>query len=458
MGFIDQLFTYFQNKTLNAFGIERSLLELITARDIDQAMSLMENHDAEAMKAIREYNPEFHAVMKRLDKVRKGQESYRTEKLPRTRQRYINEVELFFLLGNPIKWRMSDESSDPEAFAAFMQFLRDHRFNSHMRQAKRLAGAETQSAKLYHIYRNEEGLPAVKIVVLSKSKGYTLRPMFDQYGSLLAFGYGYYLKEGSNTVEHFDIHTPTFVYRARKAKIGWDVTPVVNPSGKINIIYYPQETAWSGLQPRIDREENIDSKTADVNNYFADPIAAATADVIKSLPKQGDPGKVIQLSDDKSRFEYIEPPVSSETRQQEKDDLKESILFDTFTPEFSPEKMVGLGTLSGDAIKRAMVLGYIKRDNRKEIYDELVVREKNLILAIMMNVTHIHMRNQLASLKIEHEFAEPFEEDVQNKWSAIGKAYQDGVISLEKAVEMLGLADKPDEEVEKIRGFNDLRQ
>ena len=103
MGFIDHLFTYFQNKTLNAFGIERSLLELITARDIDQAMSLMENHDAEAMKAIREYNPEFHAVMKRLDKVRKGQESYRTEKLPRTRQRYINEVELFFLLGNPIK-------------------------------------------------------------------------------------------------------------------------------------------------------------------------------------------------------------------------------------------------------------------------------------------------------------------------------------------------------------------
>lgn len=458
MGFIDQLFTYFQNKTLNAFGIERSLLDLIAARDIDQAMSLMENHDAEAMKAIREYNPELHAIMKRLDKVRKGQESYRTEKLPRTRQRYINEVELFFLLGNPIKWRMSDESSDPEAFAAFMQFLRDHRFNSHMRQAKRLAGAETQSAKLYHIYRNEEGLPAVKIVVLSKSKGYTLRPMFDQYGRLLAFGNGYYLKEGANTVEHFDIHTPTFIYRGRKAKIGWDVTPIVNPSGKINIIYYPQETAWSGLQPRIDREENIDSKTADVNNYFADPIAAATADVIKSLPKQGDPGKVIQLADDKSKFEYIEPPVSSETRQQEKADLKESILFDTFTPEFSPEKMIGLGTLSGDAIKRAMVLGYIKRDNRKEIYDELVDREKNLILAIMMNVTHIHMRDQLASLKIEHEFAEPFEEDVQNKWSAIGKAYQDGVISLEKAVDMLGLADKPDEEVAKIRGFNDLKQ
>lgn len=237
MNFLDRLFTFFQNKTLNALGVERDLMELIKAKDISQAMSLMEDHDAEAMQAIYEYNPKLHAIMKRRNKTRKGQEDYRTEKLPRTRQRYINEVELFFLLGNPIKWKVSDESGDADAFSAYKQFLREIRFDSKMRQAKRLAGAETQSAKLYHIYRDEAtGLPWVKIVVLSKSNGYTLRPMFDQYGNMLAFGCGYYLKEGAGTVEHFDIHTPTFIFRGRKAKIGWDVTPVLNPTGKINII------------------------------------------------------------------------------------------------------------------------------------------------------------------------------------------------------------------------------
>ncbi|WP_418409301.1 phage portal protein [Alistipes sp.] len=451
MNFIDRLFTCFQNKTLNALGIERDLMALIKAKDISQAMSLMEDHDPETMQAIHEYNPELHAIMKRQDKTRKGQQNYRTEKLPRARQRYINEVELFFLLGNPIKWKLSDESGDADAFAAYKQFLREIRFDSNMRQAKRLAGAETQSAKLYHVYRNNAtGLPGVKIVVLSKSKGYTLRPMFDQYGNMLAFGYGYYLKEGANTVEHFDIHTPTFIFRGRKAKIGWDVTPVLNRIGKINIIYYRQETAWSGLQSRIDREESIDSKTADTNNYFSDPMAVATADVIKSLPKADSPGKLIKLTSRDDRFEYLDPPTSSETRQQEKSDLKESILFDSFTPEFTPDKMVGLGTLSGDAIKRAMVLGYIKRDNRKEIYDELVDREKNLILAIMMNVTHIGMREKLANLKIEHEFSEPFSEDVTAKWQSIGKAYNDGVISLEEAVKLMGIADNPEEEVERI--------
>ena len=93
MNFLDRLFTFFQNKTLNALGVERDLMELIKAKDISQAMSLMEDHDEEAMQAIREYNPELHAIMKRPNKSRKGQEDYRTEKLPRSRQRYINEGE-----------------------------------------------------------------------------------------------------------------------------------------------------------------------------------------------------------------------------------------------------------------------------------------------------------------------------------------------------------------------------
>lgn len=42
MNFLDRLFTFFQNKTLNALGVERDLMELIKAKDISQAMSLME--------------------------------------------------------------------------------------------------------------------------------------------------------------------------------------------------------------------------------------------------------------------------------------------------------------------------------------------------------------------------------------------------------------------------------
>lgn len=450
MNFVESIFNLLRNKTLNSLGVERDLMKLIEDKDISQIQTLLQNRDMDVIEAIEEYNPETHKVNKRKDKQRKNKEPYKVEKLPRTRQRYINEVELFFLLGNPIKWKNDVKGTD-EAFKAYNDFLQNTRFHTTMRQAKRLAGSETESAKVYHIY-DDNGKPGVKVLVISKSKGYTLRPLFDQYENLIAFGYGYNLKEGNRTVEHFDIETPSYIFRCKKANIVWEVTPLVNPSGKINVIYYKQDKAWYGTQPRCDREEHIDSKAADTNNYFADPKLKATADVIQSLAEADTAGEVIQMnSKDNSSVEYLVPPEYSSMKDSEKKDLNNSILFDSFTPDFSFENMKGMGTLSGEALKRAMTLGYIKRDNLKEIYDILVDREKNLILAIMMNVTHIHLREQLAKMNITHEFDEPFNEDKEKQWASIGKLYSDGIISLDLAVTMLALTDAPQEEIERIK-------
>lgn len=449
MNIIEAIFNAIRNKTLNSLGVERDLMKLIEDKDISQVESMMQNRDLEVCESIREYNPETHEVNKRRDKKRKGREPYKVQKLPRTRQRYINEIELFFLLANPILWKNKDDTSD-NAFAAYSDFLKDTRFNSTMRQAKRLAGAETESAKVYHIFR-ENGTPRVKVLVISKSKGYTLRPLFDQYENMIAFGYGYYLKEGDRSIEHFDIHTPEYIYRCKHGSLGWDVNMVQNPTGKINVIYYRQNKAWDGLQQRIDREEYVDSKAADTNNYFADPKVKATADVVQSLADPTTVGEVIQMTGADSSIDYLAPPEYSSMKDSEKKDLHNSILFDTFTPDFSYENMKGMGTLSGEALKRALILGYIKRDNLKEVYDEMVDREKNLILAIMSNVTHIELADEISRLNIEHSFAEPFNEDKDKQWEAISSLYKSGLISLDTAVTMLAITEAPQEEIEKIK-------
>lgn len=301
MGFMDNLLNAIRNKYLNATGAERDLLTLIKDKDITQAQTLMQNRDTEVLQAIQEYNPELHRIMRKADKMRKGQEPYRTEKLPRARQKYINEVELFFLLGNPIRWKKVNNEGSDEAFEAYNQFLQDTRFNVSMRKAKRIAGAETECAKLYHIYRDENFQPQVKVVVICKSKGYTLRPLFDLYENLIAFGYGYYLKEGTSTIEHFDIQTPDTIYRCKRGSLNWEVIATPNPTGKINVIYYRQDKAWGGLNPRIDREEDIDSKISDTNNYFADPIAAATGDVVDFFERSSRQAREND-SDDRSGF------------------------------------------------------------------------------------------------------------------------------------------------------------
>ena len=446
--YLQQILTYFRNMALNAAGAERDLLQYIQDGDIASAISMMQDKDGEVDLALDEYNPQTHDVMKRPNKYRKGGDAYISEKLPRTRQRYINEVELFFLLGNPILWKK--EEGDDEAFRLFTDFLKSQRFNSNMRKAKRLAGAETQSAKLYHIYRDERtNERLVRTVVLARQTGYRLRPLFDQYGNMMAFAYGYTLTEQGKSVQHWDIQTPEFLFYCKKSAIGWDVQTFENPTGKINCIYYAQPKAWDGAEPRIKREM-LDSKVADTNNYFADPIASATADVIQSMADPNQIGKLIQLTGTQSRFEYINPPQNSATRDAEKQDLNDSILFDTMTPDFSFEKIKGMGTLSGDAIKNAMILGYIKSDNRKEIFAELVDREKNVVISILKYL-HPDMAERLDKLVISFDFAEPFAEDKQKNWNAIAQLYQAGVISLETAVEMLALTDAPEEEIERIK-------
>jgi hypothetical protein len=436
---------------MNGMGVERDLERLIADKDISRAMELFGNRDEEVTKALCEYRPEHHRVMSRPDKARKGRENYIVQKLPRAWQRNINVIAQFFLLNNPIRWTCenTDEGS-VEAFEAFTEFLKEIRFDVYMRHAKLTAGAETECAKLYHIYRDEEtGAARVKIVMLSLSGNYTLRPLFDQYRDLLAFGYGYRLKEGQEVVEHFDIQTPSKIYRCRKEKIGWSVRELPNVTGKINVIYYRQEKEWEGAQWRIERDEMLDSRNADVNEYYGDPIAKVSADVLQSMTDPESVGKMVQLQGKESLFEYVQLPGDSPTKEAEKQALTDSILMDTLTPSFHWKDMAGLGTVSGEALRRALVTGYIKRNLNIDTYRELVDREKNLILTIMMKVTHIELREKIKNLKISFEFAEPFDEDVQSKWASVGRAFTDGIISLDTAIRMVSLAN-PEEEIARI--------
>ena len=449
--YLQQILTYFRNITLNATGVRRDFYTLIQDKDIENAISLMQNRDKEVDEALKEYNPQTHDIMRRPNKRRKKQPDYETEKLPRTRQRYINEVELFFLLGNPIVWKKED--GDDDAFTLYNEFLDQNYVNSKLRKLKRLAGAETEAALVFRLHRDEDFKLSVDTFIAARSTGYTLRPLFDQYGNLQAFAYGYSVKDSGGVVRHWDIQTKDMIFECRKGKLGWEVAAYQNIVGKITIIYAQQPKAWDGAEPRLRREEFLDSKVADTNNYFADPIAAASADVVQMMAKNDQSeriGALIQLVGDKSRFEYINPPQNSETRRDEKADLERSILFDTFTPDFSLENMKGFGTLTGAAVKNAMILGYIKRANRMETWQELIDRMRNVILAILAQL-YPNKQSAFEDIKIEFSFAEPFESDRRENWDSIVNLYRGGLVSQEQAVTMLALTDAPEEEVAKLQ-------
>lgn len=448
LDYIKDIINQFRNKTLNAQGIEGDLYRLLQKRDVSAALNLFQNREDEVDNAIAEYNPQTHRVMKRPNKQRKNDRPYITEKLPRNRQKYINEVELFFLFGSPLRWTKLD--GDDEAYKMFLNFIRDSRFDAKMRQIKRLAGAETECAKLYHLYREGDEI-GIKTVVLARSTGYDIRPLFNQYGDLVSFAYGFKTKGADNkTVQHWEIETRDNIFECVQGELEWSVSARPNPTGRINVIYYRQPKAWDGVEPRLEREEMLDSKVGDTNNYFADPVAKASADVIQSLASPETTGKLIQLNGTNSVFDYVNPPQSSELRQSEQENLEKSILFDTFTPDFSFENMRGFGSVSGAAIKNAMILGFLKADNRKEIYSELIDRDKNLIKSILA-YQHPDKAKAFEELQIQFDYTEPFAEDDQSEKDFVIRAYSAGLVTLETAVQLLALTKTPETEIQAIK-------
>lgn len=449
--YLNNVMNQFRNLVLNATGIRRDFYKLIDDKDISTAISMMQDRTTEVDEAIKEYNPQTHKIMNRPNKVRKGMQPYITEKLPRTKQKYINEVELFFLLGSPIIWKKIE--GDDEAYDLFKSFLKEKYIDTKLRELKRKAGSETEASLIFRLYKDENGKMACDVFIASRTTGYKLRPLFDQYGNMTAYAYGYYSKESNGVKEHWDILTNENTFVCSRTQIGWDVQSFPNFTGKINAIYARQPKAWDGAERRIEREEQLDSKVADTNNYFADPIAAATADVVNLMTKNNQAervGQLIHLTDRNSEFRYINPPQNSEARRDEKADLADSILFDTFTPDFSIDKMKGFGTLSGTAIKNAMVLGYIKRAKNIDKWGEYVNRMKNVIIAILCEL-HPEKRKALEKLVIEFEFGEPFSSDKYNLWAAIANLYKSGLLSLEEAVNILALTKAPDEEIERLK-------
>lgn len=444
---IQQLRTYFRNITLNAIGAKREFVELLADNDVGTAIMQMQDHDREVDNAIKEYNPETHDVNYRENKYVKGETPYTTEKLPRNRQQYINEVELFFLLGNPVEW--SKKEGDDETFNLFIDYLNQIYFDTKLRECKRLAGAETESAFCFHFYQEDGKIKAIPFVA-SRSKGYKLREIFDQYGRMVAGAVGYRTGNYGKSTEHWDIYTEETNYMCTRKGLGWEVLPYPNPTGKINMVYFKQRKAWAGAERRIDREEMLDSRIGDTNNYFADPIAAATADVINSMPKRNKVGKLIQLTGSNSKFEYINPPQNSEIRRSEQDSLSKSILLDTFTPDLSSDVMRSVATLTAVGLKRALVLGYIKRSFYMEKYGELVGRLRNVIIAVLKEL-HPEYAERLDKLEVSFKFAEPFDDDKKDTWTTIANLYNQGVVSLETAVYTLAVADDPAAELKRIQ-------
>lgn len=116
-----------------------------------------------------------------------------------------------------------------------------------------------------------------------------------------------------------------------------------------------------------------------------------------------------------------------------------------------------MGSISGVAIKNAMTIGYIKRKKNIGLYKQLVRRDLSLMLEILAFL-HPEKAEVIRALKIDFEFAEPFDSDNGEQQRLIADLYQKGVVSLEEAVHQVAICDDPDAEIRRLQEAEKVKQ
>lgn len=440
-------------------GRKQDFYELLAARDISSVKNSMQTRTDMIIDALKEYDTTEHQINHREPKIitdKKGNFKRREDrwKLPVPYPVYINEVALVFLYGRPVKWSQMSDGTD-NAFEAFQDILKRTRFDSKIRQCKRLAGAETQSAMLFRVFKDETtGKPDVQIRVLAKSKGDEIYYKFDQYENLICLAWGYYVAEKNDkAVYHFDIFTPEKIYRCTQKALGWDVLEENNFIGKIPVILFQQDKEWKGVENLINREEWIASRTADTNDYFADPIAILNADVIKNMPEKKEEAKTLVTNNadgvDKA-MKYITWDNAPQSKKDELEWLQTQILSKSFTPNITLDTLKSISQLSAKALRTVMMLADIKAARHKEVHDEMLDRTASLVTAIIGNVLDVSLKSECENLQVQHEFQEPFGEDIADDLNDIIRAVEGGILSTESAIELNPLVKDVTRERERL--------
>lgn len=448
------LFSVISNEVKAALGYKQGFNDLVAANDISRAIALMEDRGIKAVSALKEYQVDKHKINDRKDKPvfdKKGNliRMQKRWRLPIPYQEYINEVALIFLYGKPVKWMQRSKDTD-DAFQKYGDFLSNVHFDARIRECKRIAGAETVSVMLFHLFQ-KEGRPDALIKVLAKSQGDEIRTIFDQYRRLQALGWGYYLTEaGGQVVYHFDIYTAETIHYCKRGKTGWERRSITNPVGKIPAIVFEQPREWENVQPLIEREEFMTSVNADVNDRFANPAMVASAEVINQLPKAEEEAKLFILKD-KGEMRYLTWDQASESKKLELERLEKHILSKSFTPDIDFDNMKGLSNISAKALRQMLVLASIKAERHKEKHDDYLKRLGNLTRTILGNVMDYAHKEEYERLIVRHEYQEPFGEDTSERLTDLIKVFNAGGMSLQTFVESNPYIKDPTTELERLK-------
>lgn len=459
------------------------LEELMATCDITRVLTILEVHvlTKNIFEALKEYEPTLHKIhdkVTRRDKIISN-ESGATEKvisvarLSLALQKKIVLMQATFL-GTP-QLESNPDGQDEENMMDVVDKIWDaNKLDYKFKRIVKTVLSERHCAELWYTKDVEEaywdGYPIdidfqFSVMILANSTNDSLFPVFDEYGNMIAFGRGYYVRDVEGTqavqmVQHFDLYTADKVYYSKKSGNGWlfspggglysstDLVSVPNTFGKIPVIYYSQPyTAWDDVQPLIERLETKLSNHADTNDYFDSPIVVVSGKV-QGFAEKGESGKFLE-AENGAKVEYLTWDNAPESTKMEVTNLLYFIHSLTHTPDISFDNLKGLGRVSGIALKLLFMDAHLKASDNEEIFGEGLQRRLNYLKKAISVLDPAYKKG--LSLKITPKFKYFLPQDLDGEVITLNAAVGGGILSQKTAIELNPLVTDADTELATIQ-------
>jgi SPP1 family phage portal protein len=192
---------------------------------------------------------------------------------------------------------------------------------------------------------------------------------------------------------------------ALKSYSDWQITESVNPFGLIPVVYADiLAPEWDEVAPVMDAREMRLSRTADTNDYFAEPIMKVFGE--SNLPSKGTVGKELQFpveyDEDTGKpihgdADFLDWQQSIDSVKKELEETKNELFSGSSTPDLSFDNLKGMGNLSGVARRFMTLDAQIKASENLETFEPAVQRCVSVVMAGISNITNIKYRSQLVN-------------------------------------------------------------
>lgn len=369
-------------------------------------------------------------------------------------------------LGTPVMQSNPEEGPEQRLVDALNKVWDDNKLDWRFRNIAKKVMSERECAELWYTEKAEDGYWEedtinsgfkLSVKILARSLGDKMYPVFDDYGSMIAFGHKYTTRdENYKEVEHFDIYTAKkFFFSKLVGSVWWysqdritydtEFKSYDNPIGKIPVIYYSQDCyEWQDVQTLIDRLETKISNHADTNDYFDSPKLLAKGKIL-NFARKGEAGQVFELENE-ADMKYLTWDQAPESTKLEIDNLLKFIYQYTCTPDISFENMKSLGAFSGIALKMFFQDALMKANDKREMYGECVQRRINYLKTALgvldpsVNVT----------LSIKPAFNDVLPVNEEERINLLGTAVDKNLMTRDTAIRQNPLVENPEEEIDAL--------